>query len=210
MLSAGDPPLYSGNGYDLAATNATTQIWTIWNLQQQPNAGTGSTIWGAWMGGLGGGPQTTPASGLLQQQQIWTTWVNTQIPTTASSANYPPLTEEELARQRDDVARVQAEEKAANERAAELLLTYLDDDQKRTWRENNVIDLVSEGKKRYRIKRGVSHNVTELNEHGKEVVSYCAHPDGVPVDDVVLTQILALKYAEDHFLKVANKRQLAA
>jgi hypothetical protein len=201
----------SGGGI-LYSTNATTQIWSIWNQMQyslQPTAATNQYVWTQWISNQAQG--TGGITTALTNQQIWTTWVNAQGSGTLSqSVNYRPPTEEELTRQREQVARAQQEEKEANERAAELLLAYLTDDQKRTWRENNVIDLVSQRKKRYRVKRGVSHNVIELNDKGKEVATYCAHPDGVPVDDVVLTQVLALKYAEDHFLKVANKRQLAA
>lgn len=67
----------------------------------------------------------------------------------------------------------------------------------------------SDGSSRtYRIRRGVAGNVSLLGPDGRAVKSFCAHPDGVPSPDVMLSQKLMLETNEDMFLRIANVRQL--
>jgi hypothetical protein len=57
----------------------------------------------------------------------------------------------------------------------------------------------------YRIRRGVAGNVDRLAEVGDAAeVTYCAHPPGLPAEDVNLAQLLLLATDEDAFLRVAN------
>ena len=63
---------------------------------------------------------------------------------------------------------------------------------------------VTVGKRRFRIRRGTSHNVIEVNKQGRKIRTFCAHPDNVPVPDVMLAQKLALEIQPSVFFSVAN------
>lgn len=85
--------------------------------------------------------------------------------------------------------------------ARKLLLSRLTDEQRRTLeKENYFIVLGSKGNS-YRISCDrISHNVREV---GKEGVTYCAYPPGVPRNDIWLAQKLLIESNEEAFLKVA-------
>jgi hypothetical protein len=180
-------------------------------------------IWTSWVSNSTTTGFTQTAANLTQ---IWTTWVNqttvdprqgygSRIGEIRMTPQAPrELTAEEVAarqaaiqRSAEHAAAAQREMAEARARAAALLEEHLSEEQRVTWRERKVIDLTSERNKRYRISgHSIAGNVYELNEAGKVVASLCAHPDNVPLEDVILTQLLALSYCEDHFREVANHR----
>jgi len=95
----------------------------------------------------------------------------------------------------------------AVDRARELLLSHLTDEQRRTF-ENNGWFVVEGGRTggRYRIRQGYAGNVDVLDG---DLVSHklCAHADpvAVPWPDQMLAQKLMLEIDEDDFLAIANR-----
>ena len=164
----------------------------------------------------------------------WTnnTWANWSGSTAATTGSYmvtaptpERLTPEQRAEQELRVARHEAARKVeqrrrelASERAEQLLKTILTEDQWVSWERDKNFELITQSGRRYRIRRGVSHNV-QLVEDDFETESLCAHPaisvwseDGgllgkIPAEDVVVAQVLALRTDEEGFRRVANISQ---
>lgn len=97
-----------------------------------------------------------------------------------------------------------AAELAAKKRAEALLLENISADQRRDLGERGHFFVTAKSGKRYRIDRHIHGNVYEVNEVGTRVRRYCAQPGGVPADDAILAQKLALETDEAAFLRVAN------
>lgn len=115
--------------------------------------------------------------------------------------------EREAVRQAE--AAKQAEQKlAADSRARELLLAWLDDQQKLDLAAHGWFEVISNNGRRWRIRTGdLVGNVDLMPEQGDtRLASYCAHPpgrDGLPFDDHHLAQKLVLEAEEERFLNVA-------
>lgn len=90
----------------------------------------------------------------------------------------------------------------ASQRAHELLLSMLTQEQKVTYLTDNYFDVRGSAGGQYRIwNRGPSGNVESLDHH----VFLCAHPPGnLPHPDVYLAQLLALATDEPGFRAIAN------
>lgn len=116
----------------------------------------------------------------------------------------PETVEERLARETREVE--QATKKlAANNRAEELLFSFIGKDRAKQYQERKFFEVVVNGKT-YRIYKGRSMNV-QLVEGEKKLVTYCAHPNAfVPDGDTMLAQYLMLTTDEKKFLEIANKR----
>jgi len=161
-------------------------------------------------------------SGTASTGDVWYTWCTSTDSTTSATPNNityiatpaVKLTKEQKA---ENVARRAREKKEANERIAkraaakekaeELLLSLLDENQREDLKENNSFVILSELEKRYRIRRGRVMNVTELDEQNKRIASYCAHPFmSVPDADTMVSQLLMLQHNEQEFLSIANRR----
>ena len=116
--------------------------------------------------------------------------------------------EEQAARKKREAER-HAKRKMAEIRAENLLFTILTPDQVRSYNDERFFEQEVNGRL-YRIRDRISGNV-ELIEKGKAVAKYCAHPTDareVPVPDVMLSQLLALRANEAEFLRVANRTVL--
>ena len=113
--------------------------------------------------------------------------------------------QEELQRQLAEETKRRREAKA---RAKKLLVQHLTPEQQRSLDERGYFDIGVAGKT-YRIRQGTHGNV-RLVENGRETVSFCAQPDGVPDEDAMLAQKFALETDEAMFLRIANARRLAA
>ena len=84
------------------------------------------------------------------------------------------------------------------------------EEERKAYAERKVIPITSKSGRLYHVKRGVAGNVFRI-ENGKEVERYCIHPvENVPEEDVMLGQMLWLKWCEEDFLRLANKTLLAA
>lgn len=82
-------------------------------------------------------------------------------------------------------------------------------DTKIIFEQHGYFDVQIADGRRFRIKKGWSHNVFELNAEGKPLRSLCAHSrEAVPEFDNMLAQKLWLEVDPDRFLGVANKGPL--
>lgn len=143
---------------------------------------------------------------------------------TATTGNYPyrinnvstvslaPVPEDRLrshqqtlASQREDrrVARV-----TARNRAEELLLSLLNEEQRETYRLTGSFDVIGSAGGHYVIERGTSGNVVWIDPSGQPAARLCAHPDmrerWMPDQDIALGQLLALRHDEAAFIRLAN------
>lgn len=176
-----------------------------------PMTTTTTNVFTCWVG------QTTTAT----TTTVWYAWNN--IDSTATSAtNYIPAyavpqpTERELAELRAQQAETEKKleeqrqrQKAANERAEALLLSYLDPEQLEDYRKRRafVVRCPKSGR-RYCVRGdgGISGNVHEINGKDEVIARFCAHvKDGIPMADQLLTQKFMLEHYENEFLRVANR-----
>lgn len=171
-------------------TSSTTATWTTWTTTLSANTTVTSTVWMHW---------TDPPA--------------------------PQLTDEEIAArhaERVEQRRVkEAAEAAVRARAEETLRAVLDAEQWASWEREKHFELITQSGRRYRIRRGVSGNV-RLIEDGAEREALCAHPptsvqddDGrhlgrLPMEDVVIAQVLALQTDEEGFRRTANITRMAS
>jgi len=102
----------------------------------------------------------------------------------------------------------------ASERAQELLLSFLDETQRRMLRVTGYFDVRGPSGLLYRITRMQGGNIVVFR--GKDddlggVDGLCAYPRDVPVDDIVLTQLFLLRdpAGEEHLWRVATGSDLA-
>lgn len=101
--------------------------------------------------------------------------------------------------------RIQRDRYLARQRAEHLLVSCLSPAQKRTYTRFGCFYLRGACGTRWRIEHGAVGNVHEVTERGRILATYCAHPVGQPIADVMLTQKLWLEgglVAE--FRRVAN------
>jgi len=143
---------------------------------------------------------------------IWDQWITTNTTSTATNCYIShEITREEheqmMARRR--AAEKQLEERQiAFERAKELLMSMLTEEQRRDVRERNCFHVRSRSGRRYRINTGcVNGNVERLNEAGLVAERFCAHDreHGTPWPDQHLAQKFYLEHHEDEFLRIANR-----
>lgn len=105
---------------------------------------------------------------------------------------------------------LELERVAARRRAAELLLSQLDDEQRTAYEARHRFRLVGADGKLYEIARGRQHNVWELDASGRPRTEFCiTHPD-LPDDDIVLAQKLLLETDPARFRRIANATPVAA
>lgn len=116
---------------------------------------------------------------------------------------------EDNARRAEANQRIQAEARQADEKARKLLVECLSPEQRASFEQHGYFDVQIADGRRFRIKKGWSHNVFELNAEGKPLRSLCAHSrEAVPEFDNMLAQKLWLEIDPDRFLQVANKGPL--
>jgi hypothetical protein len=179
--------------YVTSTSTSTSGIWANWN-QQWTSIGTttGSTGWIQW---------NTDYLQLYQANQA----PSTEEQLTAVAADW----EQRRAEQQEQNRRYAEEAATARAHAEELLLALLSDEQAETWREHDYFFVHgSRTGRRYRVSRGITHNVHRMMPSGIDEpdMNYCAHPPGVPAEDVCLAQMFLLATDEDAFLRVANSR----
>jgi hypothetical protein len=98
------------------------------------------------------------------------------------------------------------EEKTVQARALRLLRSWLSPEQRADFERKGSFDVVGcDTGKRYRIRRGTSGNVNEIDEYGRLGIGWCFVPVGGLVQgDVMLAQKIALETDEKHALSIAN------
>ncbi|WP_246510268.1 hypothetical protein [Bradyrhizobium glycinis] len=98
------------------------------------------------------------------------------------------------------------EEKTVQARALRLLRSWLSPQQRAEFERKGHFDVVGcDTGKRYRIRRGTSANVNEIDEYGRLGMGWCFVPVGGLVQgDVMLAQKIALETDEARALSIAN------
>lgn len=166
--------------------------------------GTGLSAWPSWI--------ETAATGATTN--VWITWTaggttNVYQPTTA----YQPTAADLAAREaRETAQRVEmARRQDVDARAEALLRSLLTPAQRAQFDRDRHFDVIARGsQRRYRLHYGSHGNVKLLDPAGREVVSYCGQPGGVPVADILVAQKLQIEADEAAWLKAANARRIAA
>lgn len=201
--------------YDSGTVTGTSTTWGHWNYSYVTSDSTATTAdytWAAWN-------STTTATST--GDAVWYYW-NLD---TGEARQYQPRqqTPEELA----ETARVAREYQAelqrqaaeqnriaeeAELRAAALLKENLAPAQREEYDREKFFTVISkDGRRRYRVNKGWSHNVEEIDESGKKIATLCAHPvEAVPAHDNMLAQKLMLEHDEERFLRIANRKRLTA
>ncbi|WP_370058331.1 hypothetical protein [Bradyrhizobium yuanmingense] len=102
--------------------------------------------------------------------------------------------------------RAAKEEKTVQARALRLLCSWLSPQQRVEFKRKGYFDVVGcDTGKRYRIRRGTSGNVNEIDEYGRLSTGWCFVPVGGLVEgDVMLAQKIALETEEERALSIAN------
>jgi hypothetical protein len=184
----------SGLTYSITAGTATiadNHLFTTWAAGTTSSATVTANVWNTWTFGTG-------------------TFVNYTY-----DSNTPTEEDRERWAERERQAeRARAERElraaAATIRAEETLHGLLDDAQWASWCEGKQFSLITPAGNRYKIRRGIAGNITGLDADGREVESLCCHPavrgfDGLmPAEDVVIAQVLGLRFEEKRFREVAN------
>jgi hypothetical protein len=157
-------------------------------------------------------------------ETTWTTWTSTATFVTVSSGTHwadgvwwqwsieapeQDAAREESARAYEaEVDRRLAAQEAARERARQLLHEHLTQAQQRQLQGQRYFTVIAPGSQRvYRIREGIAGNVRRVERVGRryvEVEQLCVHPDGVPVEDVMLAQKLWIEHDEAVFRRTAN------
>jgi hypothetical protein len=99
----------------------------------------------------------------------------------------------------------------AEERADELLRSWLTWEQRRQWRSSRAFEVIGcDTGTRYRITQSAVMNVQQLDESGRCIVHWCFMPKGeLARGDVLLAQKIALETMERKTLAVANSSSCA-
>lgn len=198
-----------------------TTTWNAWShgtcyMEVDTSSTASTTTWGTWCVSSGTSSATTTDS-----DGCWTSWSIRRCGDTSAYARTQASrfteTPEQVAARAEREAAWQAEaakrreaEAEAERRAAELLKSTLDEEQKQQLEQTRMFRLVGADGVRYEIDvRKKTHNVFELDESGKRVVEMCAYQTGdTPLSDNALAQKLALETDPAAFKRVANKWEL--
>lgn len=149
---------------------------------------------------------STTTSTSTDNSATWGTWITSTYSPSSTTFTPAPISEEEVARRQEVQAAADAARKAADDKATALLLENLDGQQRKDYNEKNYF-IVKTARGMYRIERGNVYNVAILDNGGNAVEHICAVPsERVPLGDSLLAQLLSLKYDEEAFLRVANRR----
>jgi hypothetical protein len=165
---------------------ATTSAWSNWTDDWQQTGTTGQ---------LGNYQQAQQGYGQHRQPQP-----------TAEHIEAVRVAQERAVRESEERVRKVNE---AEKRARELLISYLDADQRKELEKHNRITVCARSGTRYRIdclSGRYQHNITRLDRlsaQGGRVG--CAHlPHGIPPSDHHLAQLLMLRHCEADFVRTAN------
>lgn len=236
---------YATNTATTSNSITSAAVWRGWNAYYSvsnvilmgssctPSTDSG-LVWSSWCRISAG----TASAGIVQtwdNHRVWGAWNQGRQPTPArmhgfsAPAVHRELTPEERAAREAERIRWEeqrkvedAERERARENAKKLLLSILNEDQKKDWVAHGHFFL-HVGDRKYRIKRGRSGNVELVDPKTHEILErYCAHPvQNVPDEDTAVAQMMYLLHDEQRFIGLANvhytkpgfqsqKRRLAA
>jgi hypothetical protein len=209
--------------------NDSAGVWMTWNgyaISTATSPATSSDTWTAWTSG-------TYSTTATSTNTVWKILSGTgTYAASGSQPSYLPvprreLTEEEKAKQAEEQAlyqeqvRKRAEKErrrleeenakllAANKRAEELLVRFLDKEQLAQYERDKAFEVVASDGERYRVRNGWAGHVDRLKD-GKPVERFCIHPNvQVPHADNQLLAKLMLDGDLERFKRTANRTQLA-
>jgi hypothetical protein len=85
-----------------------------------------------------------------------------------------------------------------------MLMSLLDRGQQAMFLKEEAIIEVAPSGNRYRLRLAITGNIERLNNRGRPIERLCVHPAGVPVGDVLATQLLLLRTDEAELRRMAN------
>lgn len=135
------------------------------------------------------------------------TGVTAHLSSLMGNSYQTPETPEQAAARLKLIAEQEAKRKAASMRAEHLLFTILTPSQVKQFRDDMYVEQEIGGRI-YRLHGNSRSGNVVLMENGKPKFKYCAHPKDahdVPIQDVLLSQLLMLKTNEQEFLRLANR-----
>jgi hypothetical protein len=188
-----------------STTTNTNMIWTAWHQQLQQAIETNITSTASTLIGQ----PLNQTTGNLLTASIWGAWTTT-LTTLQNATREQVEAAQRLAQaQQAEQVRTQASRNEALDRAEKLLHKVLNPKQREELKEKNFFTLETfskSGERRlYRIRRGRSGNVEQVDEAGNRIKRLCAHPiEAVPDADTMVGQKLWLEGAEEEFLRIAN------
>lgn len=172
----------------------TNQIWSVWNAQHQTASATTGNSFG-----------TTAVN---TYSAVWGRWNTQLVDMRNATAEQVAQAQRQATAYRERQVLVQAERSLAEKRAEKLLQETLSAAQREELIAKGYFTLetiASSGERRiYRIRRGRSRNVDQVDATGRRIKTLCAHPVAmVPDADTMIAQKLMLESQEDEFLRIA-------
>lgn len=200
----------------------TDQVWYTWTT-----AGSGTTTgcttsgcdnditWNYWLDTANTAGATVMCS-TYGTGETWTCWnVYTPIIPKLTRAQIKANRLEEKRRSDEAAERSrkwQAEQKErerlakeAEQKALATLKENLDEQNIETLEKEHFIMVSVTSGNRYKINKGRTRNIEQVDEQGKRIKFLCVHPrDSVPDYDTMLSQKLMLENCEEEVRKIAN------
>ena len=216
--------------------NRIWRVWTGSKTSGSTTActcpwGTDDSIWNGWVTAANNTTGTiTITTTANVQDTVWRVWLNepharievvraalneSERQETLRRAAVPTPAEIEADRQRREAARIESERQealrraareTASKRARSLLVANLTREQRAQYEKHGYFDVQVDGKT-YRINQGTHGNVAQVDDKGP-IERYCVQPDGVPTEDAMLAQLLALRHAPHEFFAKANRTRI--
>lgn len=187
--------------------NSSTATANTAALSWNTDASTGfqTIVWNRWM--------TTGTTGTTDVRFYWSSDGDGSYQEVASSqwGQAYQLSAEEIKEAQVASELRERRRKEAEERAESILTDNLNREQKEAYAARKIIPITTAKGRMYVIKKGRAGNVYRIDESGKEIEKFCIHPvEQCPDEDVMLAQLLWLRWCENEFLRVANTTRLAA
>jgi|SRR5262245_28520927 len=195
-------------------TTATTGAWTV----------TRDEMWNSWIN-----LQNTTTGGVVryeytdEQVQTWNRWNEVHYEQVLAPAEAVRVMQEELDRQqaareernRQMLAEAQAisvQRREAHDRAQELFLSLLTDEQRDQWAQSQAIHVRGSAGGLYELRDGGVHgNISQIDEHGCRLATLCVAPSmrgddyqALPTPDGWVGQLLAIRHNEEELVARAN------
>jgi hypothetical protein len=191
-------------------TNTSADIqWKEWNIRSGMATSDTIVTWTSWISSSENHFDDSMVR--LRGEVIHQPWPLTSVVPTPEEAEQIARRQAELAAEQE---RKLAERARCSLRANELLMLALDESQRRDLRERGAFQLEVLSRdgstRRYEIWRGRTGNVYQLDEAGRRIFKFCAHPQiACPEQDTMLAQKLMLEADEEGFLALANRSACA-
>lgn len=105
--------------------------------------------------------------------------------------------------------------RSAQAAGADVLKSLLTDEQWQSWVTTEAFEITTPAGNLYRLRNGVAGNVLKIVD-GEITEALCCHPDtavydddddyvgDLPISDILVSQVLALRHQEDQFRRTAN------